>query len=143
MTKNTISADDLSGADLVSIFSQVFGGNRDVALTQMGEYFKANFATTSLTVQRAMPTGSGFSVTIAGAETHLLLTPTGEYTGTINLPNATDRQEVLVTSSDAVTTLTLTPQTGDTVLGAPASLSDNGFFRLKYDGADSVWRRVG
>jgi hypothetical protein len=41
-----------------------------------------------------------------------------------------------------VTTLTINGN-GKTVVGGPATLAANAFFRLKYDGVLSTWFRVG
>jgi hypothetical protein len=53
-----------------------------------------------------------------------------------------DGQELLVNSTQAVTTLTVAGN-GATVAGAPTTLAANGFFRLKFEALVSTWYRVG
>ena len=43
-----------------------------------------------------------------------------------------DKQEALVNTTQAVTTLTIGAN-GATVIGAPTTLATNGFFKLTYD----------
>jgi hypothetical protein len=94
----------------------------------------------ALVSQYASPSATGFSVTIASADTHLILSPLAGYAaGTIVLPSATDGQELLVNCTQSVAALTIT----GAAIGAPSSLAANGFFRLKYDGIASTWYRVG
>lgn len=100
--------------------------------------------------QYAAPNATGFVVNIAtpeaGESTFLLLTPNAAYaSGAILLPaqaTCVDQQELLVTSTQAVTALTV-PGNGSTVNGAPTTLAANGFFRLRFDGAFKAWYRVG
>jgi hypothetical protein len=98
--------------------------------------------------QYASPSASGFSVAVQNASESvwLLLTPTAGFaTGTLVLPasvNCVDNQEILVNSTQAVTTLTITGN-GSSVTGAPTTLAANAFFRLRYNAVNSTWYRVG
>jgi hypothetical protein len=99
--------------------------------------------------QYAAPGASGFSVTVAPAEdggnVFLLLSPGGAYaTGTIVLPAGQDGQEITAhCRAFAVTALTVTPATDDNTSGAPTTLAAGGFFRLRFDGVNRLWCRVG
>jgi hypothetical protein len=103
--------------------------------------------------QYASPNASGYVVTVspptAGTPVWLLLTPLAGYANlTINLPAGVDGQEVLVSSTQAVTgALTVTGATvgagAQPVNGAPATLAANGFFRLKFNAVQGSWYRVG
>lgn len=103
-----------------------------------------------LVTQYAAPNASGFSVTVSpptdGASMFLLLTPAAGYAaGTIVLPaqsTCIDGQELLVSCTQAVTTLTVSGN-GSTVNGAPTTLAANGFFRLRFDGVFKAWYRAG
>ena len=53
-----------------------------------------------------------------------------------------DGQEVLVTSTQAVTALTVSGN-GSTVYGAPSALTANAFFKLRFDGVVKAWYRIG
>lgn len=107
-------------------------------------------ASGGLITQYAAPNATGFGVTIApptdGTSMFLLLTPAAGYAaGTITLPpqaNCIDGQELLVSCTQAVTTLTVAGN-DSTVNGAPAALTANGFFRLRFDGVFKAWYRCG
>ncbi|MES0445001.1 MAG: hypothetical protein ABUJ92_00510 [Desulfobacterales bacterium] len=100
------------------------------------------------TTQYAAPSATAFSVQITDASDSiwLVLTPTAGFaTGTIVLPalaNTTDKQEVLVNCTQAVTTLTVDGN-GATVTGEPAALTANQSFTLRFDAASAVWYAVG
>lgn len=90
---------------------------------------------------------TGFTLTLTGtADLHLILTPAGTLaSGTVTLPISTslrDKQQVLVTTSQAITSFTLGPN-GATVVGAPTTLTAGGFFTMKYDAQNHTWYRVG
>lgn len=140
----SVPKSDLSGADLFRLWSQKFGADVALSLTNLKDWLTDNMTLGALTTQYAAPSATGFSVTIAAADTWLVLTPVAGYAaGTLVLPAGTDKAEILVNCTQAVTTLTITPATGETVTGAPTSLSANDSFRLRFDGVTSVWYKVG
>jgi len=53
-----------------------------------------------------------------------------------------DGQQVVVTSTQAVTTLTVSGN-GASVNGAPSTLAANGYFRLRYDQINNSFYRIG
>ena len=151
-TINKLNAvDALNAGDLFVVFATQNGDSRKVAVSVLQTYvednltldFRANFET-----QYATPSATGLHVQItdSSADTHLIMQPAAAYaTGTITLPqttNAVDKQEVLVNSTDAVTTLTIDGN-GGTVIGGPTTLAANDYFRLKYDLPSTTWYRVG
>lgn len=103
-----------------------------------------------LITQYAAPNATAFTLNVsppeAGENMWLLITPTGTFAaGTVALPAAAlcqDTQEVLVTSTQIITALTVNGN-GSTVNGAPTTLAANGFFRLRFDGVFRAWYRVG
>lgn len=136
---------ELSGSDLIRLYAQKYGGDQALSLAVLTEYL--NDALTfgdTLTTQYEAPTATGFSVTVSAANSWLVLTPVAGYaTGTIVLPTGTQGLEVLVNCTQAVTALTVTPATGESVVGAPTGLAANDFFRLRFDSVLSRWYRVG
>lgn len=100
------------------------------------------------TSQYAAPSSTGFTISIADADddVHLMLTPVAAYAaGTIKLPtssNLRDKQEVTVNTTQAITTLTINGN-GATVTGAPTTLAQYAYFRLKYDLPTNTWYRIG
>lgn len=103
---------------------------------------------TDYATQYAAPSSSGFSVQItnSSANTHLILTPTAGFAaGTLVLPsvvNLVDKQDIIVNSTQQVTTLTINGN-GATVTGEPTTLGADDFFRLKYDLITNSWFRIG
>ena len=144
-TINQLSAvTALAAGDQIPVFSTANGDARKASLTALLAYIEANFAQPGLTKQTASPTSTGFTVTVAAStedKIWLVLSPTGAFaTGTIVLPvnaDTFDGQSVLVTCSQAITTLTVTG-TG-TINGAPTSLIANSFFEVKYNASVGQW----
>lgn len=149
---NQLSTQDtISGGDRFAIFSAANGDTRGVSATAVASFVQSQIDSNGgFVTQYAAPNATGFSVTIsppiAGTSVFLLLTPLAGYAaGTIILPirgTAADGQEVLVSCTQAVTTLTVNGN-GSTVNGAPATLAANAFFKLRYDGVFGAWYRVG
>ena len=99
-------------------------------------------------IQYAGPTATAFTVPITDSSSSvwLVLTPSGTLaTGTITLPavgNCVESQEILVSSSQTVTTLTINAN-GGTVVGAPTTLTATVPFRLRFEPVLKTWYRVG
>jgi hypothetical protein len=149
-TINQLSAvDTVASSDQVPIYSSGNGDARKASMSVIKTYVlsDATVADDKVT-QYASPAATGFTVTVnnSSSSVWLILTPLAGYaTGTITLPavaNCVDRQEVLVNTTQAVTTLTVSGN-GATVIGAPTTLAANAFFRLRFDAVLDVWYRVG
>jgi hypothetical protein len=140
----------VNAGDLMRIFNTSNGAERKISINTLATYLQTvvNTGIPQFDTQYNSPTATGFSVSITNtsANTHLILTPLAGYaTGTIVLPISTvaiDKQRILVNSTQAVTTLTITGN-GASVLGQPTLLSANGYFELKYDATLNTWYRVG
>lgn len=142
---------DLSGSDLLAIFSASVGTDSAATLALLLSWLQDQITTSSaLETQFSSPNATGFSVTVAptatGGNVHLLLTPLAGYAaGTVTLPalaSCADGQEVVVSSTQAVTTLTVAGN-GATVNGAPTTLAANAFFRLRFVQVNSSWYCIG
>lgn len=120
-----------------------------LAFVQAGIVIPEFTGVQQFTTQYAAPSATGFSVQITNGpdNIHLILTPTAGFAaGTLVLPGvavAVDKQEVLVNTTQAVTTLTANGNGAVAVTGAPTTLAANAFFRLKYDAITQTWYRVG
>lgn len=142
------SQTSLSASDLVAIWSSGNSDTRRVSLYALAAFLQDILtAGGGMITQYAAPNVSGYSVTIApptnGATMWLLLIPNAAYAAlTVTMPAVVVHgQEVLITSTQAVTTLTLNGN-GRGVVGAPTTLAANAFFRLRFDGVLSNWYRV-
>lgn len=146
---NTVNT--LSAGDLLPVFVQMNGDARAASVSTLASYMqtqvtgKGGFIT-----QYFAPSASGFTVltrpVTEGGGVWLLMTPNATYAaGTIQLPlssTAFDGQEILVTSTQEVTALTVDGN-GASVNGAPTTIEQNDFFRLRFDGVFKNWYRVG
>lgn len=145
-------ADSISLSDLLIFWSSVNSDTRAGSVSLLLDLLQENLtAPGDDMTQYAAPNASGFSVGIApltdGQNVYLLLTPTGAFAaGTIVLPavaECVDGQQVLVSTTQAVTTLTVSGNGATAVNGAPTTLAANAFFRLRFDGIFKSWYRVG
>lgn len=146
------SVDSLSESDLFAVWQAANSDTRKVALSVLLAFIEDNLTPPGSDVtQYAAPSASGFDIAIApvtnGQNMYLLLTPTGEFAaGTITLPNVAtcvDGQTVLVSTTQAVTALTINVNGANGAPGAPTTLAANAFFKLRFDGVFNNWYRVG
>lgn len=147
------AVDEVTAADQIPIYSADNGDARRASMTLISEYVQENITVSDDKVtQYSSPNATGFSVTInspisnVATSIWLILTPLAGYAaGTIVLPavaTCADKQEILVNSTQAITTLTITAS-GATVNGAPTTMAANAFFRLRFDAVLFTWYRVG
>jgi hypothetical protein len=95
------------------------------------------------TVQYVTPVTTD-SVTIATTTTTLLINPAGTIAAlTLVLPAGTNGRCITMASSQVVTTLTITPNGSDTVLGGLSAFTANGFFTLTFSSTLGKWMRTG
>jgi len=127
----------------------VNGQDYRVLAGTVADYVQAAGATgDGKVIQYAGPTSTGFTVNIldGDASVWLVLTPSGTLAaGTLVLPavsNCIENQEILVASSQTVTTLTVNVN-GASIVGAPTTIVSGGFFRLKFEPVLKTWYRVG
>lgn len=134
-------------SDLVPIWDNSDSTTRNTSLSMLLTLIQENLTSSKAAVQYDAPNATDFSVTVNstdGSDRHLLIVPAAGYAdGTIVLPSTglVDKQTVLVTCTQAVTTLTITSD--KTVYGAPAALAADDFFTLKYDLTFDSWYRIG
>lgn len=146
------SVDELSLPDLLAVWVAGNSDTRKASLSTLLTFLQENLtAPGDDMTQYFAPSATGFSVTITpsvnGENVYLLMTPVAGYAaGTIVLPpvaNCVDGQQVLVSTTQSVTTLTVSGNGATAVNGAPATLAANAFFRLRFDGVFNSWYRVG
>lgn len=142
--RNLSLVTSFAASTTVPVVSAVDGGITAKATgTQILDFLEANFADPNYTVTRSAPV-TGFSQVVSGTTSvWLIWTPAGTLaTGTVTLPVAAscfDGMVVLVTSTQAVTALTVTAGAGTTVVGAPTALGAGGFFALRYNTLNLTW----
>lgn len=139
--------DSLSGSEQLPV--SVDGITRRATMAQVKAFCAADLTTSDdKTTQYASASVSPIAVTVKDdlGSIFLILTPTGTMAnGSIKLPElgkCADRQEILVVTTQAITTLAFDAN-GSTLVGAPSTLAAGEFFRLRFDAVLSTWFRVG
>ena len=138
----------IQAGDLLPIYSSSNGDARKASITSLTNYMNGVLNFPSFTTQRSSPLASAdVQITDGSDNIHLILTPAGTLLDlTLSLPsasNAVDKQEILVNCTQDITTLTIDANGTGAVVGAPAALTSNDFFKLKLDKTGDVWYRVG
>lgn len=143
------AADQISGSDLLPLYSQANGDARKLSLTNLMNWLETQQIATqdNKVTQYAAPlTASTTLIDDSRNSIWLILTPAGALAAaTLKLPlaaNSVDRQEILVNCTQVITALTLDAN-GSTIIGAPTAMTANGFFRLRFDAVLKTWYRVG
>lgn len=88
---------------------------------------------------------AGFSITVGDNIKDLILDPAGTLaSGTVTMPATPfDGQEVTVSSTQIVTSLTVSANAGQSIKNAPTTIAAGGQFTYKYVESNTTWYRVG
>lgn len=138
----------VTGGDQFAIYSPNNGDARRLPVSALLAYFQQTFAAPTLATNVYTP-GTGFSISVptpVSQQQWMLLQPAGTLaSGTITLPLNTatpDGTEVLITSTQIVTSLTIGLNGAAAANGAPTTLSANGFARMRFVQAQNSWYRI-
>lgn len=144
-TINQLSAvTSVVASDLLPLYSSANGDARKASMSVVLDFIEANFGSPEFTTIINAPTSPGFNILMAAATSNLwlIINPTGPFVaGTITLPpvaSCYDGQQIIVTCSQSITTLTLAGN-GATIVGAPTALGTGGFFALRFNDLQSAW----
>lgn len=135
----------LTGADQIPVYSASNGDARKASLTTLLDWIESSFVSPDFVTQYASPNVNGTNVAVSSttAPTWLIITPTAPFAAmTITLPaaaNLADGTELLVSCTQAVTTLTIALNGAVATVGAPATLQAGASFMLRYSAASSTW----
>ncbi|WP_394651400.1 transcriptional regulator [uncultured Acinetobacter sp.] len=150
MSKRLNTTDTLEAGDQVVLFRTKNCDYRAIPFDSLVQLILDRVPTPvyqAATIQPFNPNGN-FTKEIDNnaAGTYLVMNPsTVIAAGTLVLPSINsivDGQEVLVTSSQQITDLTINAN-GATVIGAPDAMGATAFFKLKYEELSQTWYRVG
>jgi hypothetical protein len=88
---------------------------------------------------------TGFTITFPNYTNTLILNPlAGLATGTIIFPALLfDGQYISISSSQTISTLTLTPNSGQTIIGAPTTITNTSSIKFIYRAANKTFYRGG
>jgi hypothetical protein len=138
----------VSSGEQLPVYSPTNGDARRVSIGTLLDYFEQTFASPTLATNVYTP-GTGFNLAVptpVAAQQWMLIQPTGTLaTGTITLPLNTQTPngtEVLITSTQIITTFTLALNGASSAFGAPTTLAANAFFRMRFVQATNSWYRI-
>jgi hypothetical protein len=144
---SSATLDSVTGGDLIPVFQ---AGNVDFrfgSVSTILDYFEQQFASPTVSTTVYVPT-TGFNIAIGTPTSNLwvLMQPAGTLaSGTITLPLNTivpDGTEILVTSTNTVTTLTLAANGASNVFGGPTTIGATSPFRIRFYTATNSWYLV-
>jgi hypothetical protein len=138
----------LSGGDLIPVYVPNNGDARKVSVTQLLQYFQQTFASPTLATSLFTP-GTGFNVAVptpVAQQQWMLIQPAGTLAaGTVTLPMNTqtpDGTEVLVTTTQQITSFTLAPNGATQLYGVPTTLAAQDNFRVRFVQATNSWYKI-
>jgi hypothetical protein len=138
----------VSGGDLLPIYVPNNGDARKVSINQLLQYFEQTFAAPTVATNLYTP-GTGFNITVptpTSEQQWMIIQPAGTLAaGTVTLPLNTgvpDGTQVLITTTQIITSFTLAVNGAANAFGAPTTLAANEFFTMRFYQATNSWYRV-
>jgi hypothetical protein len=137
----------VSSGDQLPIYSPNNGDARRVSIGALLDYFEQTFASPTTATNIYTP-GTGFNIAVptpTGPQ-WILIQPAGTLaTGTVTLPLNTitpDGTEVLITTTQQITTFTLAANGASHVYGDPSTLAAEDFFKMRFVQSTNSWYRI-
>jgi hypothetical protein len=138
----------VSGADLLPVYSSTNGDARKLSISALLTYFQTTFAAPTMATNVYVPS-TGFSIAVptpVAQQQWIILQPISTLaTGTITLPlNTTtpDGTEVLVSTTQQITAFTLSLNGASAAYGDPTTLAAEDFFRMRFVQSTNSWYRI-
>ena len=138
----------VSGGDQLAVYTPSNGDARRLSITTLLQYFQQVFAAPTVSTSISTP-GTGFNVSVptpVSQQLWMLIQPAGTLaTGTVTLPLNTqtpDGTEVLVTTTQQITSFTLALNGASAAYGVPGNLAAQDFFRMRFVQATNSWYRI-
>ena len=137
-----------NSGDQIPVYSPNNGDARRIPLGSLLTYFQQQFASPTLATNVYTP-GTGFNIaapTPVAQQQWILIQPAGTLaSGTVTLPLNTgtpDGTEILITTTQQITSFTLAANGAAALYGDPTTLSAEDFFRMRYVLATNSWYRI-
>lgn len=135
----------LSPGDQLPVFAPDQGDTRRVSLGQLLEFFQQQFASPTLSPTLVTP-GTGFNIAVQTPTSNqqwLIIQPASTLaSGTVTLPLSSlvpDGTEVLITTTQQITTFSLGLNGAAAAYGIPSTLDAEDFFRIRYYRPTNSW----
>lgn len=140
--------DQPNSGDQIPVWSPNNGDSRRLPLSALLTYFQQQFAAPTLATNLYVP-ATGFNIAVptpVAQQQWVLLQPVSTLAvGTITLPLNTatpDGTEVLITTTQQITTFTLGQNGAAALYGDPTTLAAEDFFRMRFVQATNSWYRI-
>jgi hypothetical protein len=140
--------DQVSSGDQLPVYSPTNGDARRLPISALLSFFQQTFASPTLATSIATPS-TGFNVAVptpVASQQWILLQPAGTLaSGTVTLPLNTatpDGTEVLITTTQQITSFTLAANGAAAIYGDPTQLLAEGFFRVRFVQSLNSWYRI-
>lgn len=137
-----------SPGDQIPVYTPNNGDARRLPIGALLTFFQQNFASPTLATNVYTP-GTGFNVAVptpVAQQQWMLIQPAGTLAaGTITLPLNTqtpDGMEVLITTTQQITSFTLALNGAAAAYGAPTTLAAEDFFRMRFVQSTNSWYRI-
>lgn len=138
----------VSSGDQIPVYTPSNGDARRLPLSALLTYFQQQFAAPTLATNLYTP-GTGFNIALptpVAEQQWAILQPAGTLaTGTVTLPLNTstpDGTEILITTTQQITTFTLALNGAAAAYGDPTTLAAEDFFRMRFYQATNSWYRI-
>ena len=135
----------ISSGDQLPVYSPNNGDARRTSIGSLLTFFQQSFASPTLSVNLYVPT-AGFNITVptpVSNDQWMLIQPAGTLTsGTITLPLNTgvpDGTSVLITSTQEITSLTISLNGATAIFGNVSTLAAGSAFAIRYYQATNSW----
>jgi hypothetical protein len=139
---------EASAGDQIPVYSPNNGDARRLPMSALLSYFQQQFASPTVAVNLYVPS-TGFNIaapTPVSEQQWIVLQPAGTLAaGTVTLPLNTstpDGTEILVTTTQIITTFAVGLNGATAAFGAPTTLAANAFFRLRFYQPTNSWYRI-
>lgn len=136
----------LSGGDQFAVYNTGNGDARKVSATALATFVQQQSPTSEATQYVAPTDGLTVPLQAAGDQNWVIMTPASTLSAvTLVLPavaSLSDRTEILVVTTQAITAVTFTLNGATAIYGEPTTLSAEGYFTLKFDSGLNSWFRV-
>lgn len=137
-----------SSGDQIPVYTPSNGDARRLPLSALLDYFQQQFAAPTVATNLYTP-GTGFNIALptpVAEQQWAILQPAGTLaTGTVTLPLNTstpDGTEILITTTQQITTFTLALNGAAAAYGDPTTLAAEDFFRMRFYQATNSWYRI-
>lgn len=140
--------DQLSSGDQIPVYNVNNGDARRASMNTLLAFFQQQFASPTLSTNVYTP-GTGFNIaapTPVSAQQWILMQPAGTLaSGTVTLPLNTqtpDGTEILVTTTQQITSFTLALNGATAEYGAPSTMAAEDNFRMRFVTSTNSWYRI-